>query len=99
MSKIGFRTAKRLLVAALESGDYAHELDRGSIETKNLLATGRVSADEVLDLVAPCRGQNHSSSAHHFDARIEVHILKINGWYIKFYVLGDPSVMFISVHQ
>lgn len=90
---------KRKLIAALENGDYAHDTNRGSIDTKNLLFTGDVSVDFVLSLAKACQGQDHSSAPHHFAPNLEVHILKREEWYIKFYFLEDPTVRFISVHR
>ncbi|MBN9402579.1 hypothetical protein [Castellaniella denitrificans] len=30
---------------------------------------------------------------------IDVHVIKTQGWYIKFYFVGDPDTLFISVHH
>jgi len=93
----GFRKAKRQVIAALESGNYLN-VSRGDIEVRNLLATGAVSASEVVDIIRSCKGTHHSSSPHHSVAAIEVHVIKRLGWYIKFYFI-EPDTWFISVHQ
>ena len=93
----GFRKARRQVIAALESGNYLH-VSRGDIEVRNLLATGAVSASEIVDIIRSCNGTHHSSSPHHSVATIEVHVIKRLGWYIKFYFI-EPDTWFISVHQ
>lgn len=93
----GFRKARRQVIAALESGNYLH-VSRGDIEVRNLLATGAVSASEIVDIIRSCKGTHHSSSPHHSVAAIEVHVIKRLGWYIKFYFI-EPDTWFISVHQ
>ncbi|EKT4450243.1 hypothetical protein NPS49_16395 [Pseudomonas putida] len=95
--KTGFREAQRAVIAALESGEYQH-VSRGDIDIKNLLATGEVSAREVVEVVRSCRGIHHASSPHHAVAAVEVHVLKRDGWYIKFFFI-EPYTWFISVHQ
>lgn len=94
---MGFKAAKAALITALKSGDYQHE-ERDSIDTKNLLAMGVVTAKEVLDIVARCDGSHHSCSEHHQAKGIDVHLIRYSGWYVKFYVI-EPDVWFISVHQ
>jgi hypothetical protein len=93
----GFKKAKRDVIVALESGDYLH-VSRSSIDVKNLLATGDVSVQEVIDVIKKCKGTHHSCSPHHSAPSIEVHTLKTGTWYIKFYFI-DPSAWFISVHR
>ncbi|MCC9006470.1 hypothetical protein [Pseudomonas putida] len=95
--KTGFREAQRAVIAALESGEYQH-VSRGDIDMKNLLATGEVSARAVVEVVRSCRGIHHASSPHHAVAAVEVHVLKRDGWYIKFFFI-EPDTWFISVHQ
>lgn len=94
---LGFTAAKRKLLAALESGDYQHEV-RDAVDVKNVLATGQVTAAALAAIVKRSNGLEHSTSPHHGDASITVHVLKTGGWYIKFYFF-DPSTFFISVHQ
>ncbi|PYC39961.1 hypothetical protein DMX08_08040 [Pseudomonas protegens] len=93
----GFRKVRRDLINALQNGDYLHAA-RGSIEVKNLLATGEVSVGQLIEVIGACRGPDHSCSAHHSVPGIAVHVLKKAGWYIKFYFI-EPDVWFISVHR
>lgn len=95
--RIGFREAQRAVIAALEAGEYQH-VSRGDIDVKNLLAAGEVSASEVAQVVRSCRGIHYTSSPHHAVDAIEVHVLKRDGWYIKFFFI-EPDTWFISVHQ
>ena len=97
MNCIGFKEAKRRLLAALDSGNYQHEA-RSGIVTKNLLQTGQVSAQTLAALVLRCSGQHHSSSPHHLIGSVEVHVFRRDGWYVKFYFI-DPDTIFISVHK
>ncbi len=61
MKAMGFKAAKKAILAALKEGDYQHA-DRNQIKN------------------------------------VECHVIKAQGWYIKFYFL-DPATFFISVHQ
>jgi hypothetical protein len=97
MKLIGFAVAKAKVIESLRNGTYQHEL-RGAIDVKNALATGEVSATEVINIVQRCNGTHHRSSIHHSYPSIEVHILRRDGWYIKFYFL-EPDTWFISVHR
>ncbi|WP_323830544.1 hypothetical protein [Pseudomonas sichuanensis] len=93
----GFKAVRRAVIAALEAGDYLHA-SRGDIEVKNLLATGAVTAAQVIDVILACNGTHYRSSPHHTVASVEVHLIRWHGWYIKFYFL-EPDTWFISVHQ
>jgi hypothetical protein len=97
VTRVGFAGAKSRLIKALREGRFLHEA-RDQVETKNLLLMGQVTTDEVLAVVGRCFGQHHSSSPHHADPRIDVHILRRDGWYVKFYFI-DPDTIFISVHK
>lgn len=93
---MGFKEVKAKAIADLLSGDYAHE-GRGDIDEKNLLQSGQIGAEDVVALLKMSRGGDHSSSPHHQDANLEVHVIKCRDWYVKFYF--DPDTMFISVHK
>jgi len=97
VSKDGFKAAKRKVIDALRNGTYQHEANRSEIATKNLLSTGQVTAGDICDLIMRSKGQDHSSSPHHNDGSILVHVIQREGWYVKFYFL-DPETIFISVH-
>lgn len=95
--RIGFTEAKQLLIRALSEGRFLHE-GRDQIETKNLLLMGQVTTEELLAVVRRCAGQHHSRSPHHAEPSVDVHILRRDGWYVKFYFV-DPDTIFISVHR
>ncbi len=93
---MGWKQVKADVLQALASGSFLHE-SRDAIDDKNLLAVGAVTPDEVSKIVRKCNGTHHSSSPHHREPAIEVHVLRHSGWYIKFYFV-DPDTIFISVH-
>jgi len=84
-------------MASLNEGTFQHEV-RNRIEEKNLLATGQVTPATVSELIRMSSGDDYSTSAHHRDRSITVHIIRCRSWYVKFYFL-DPYTMFISVHH
>lgn len=86
------------MIAALRSGRFQHE-SRHDINVKNLLAMGEVTSEFVERLVVSSDGTQHTSSRHHKVASVDVHVIASRGWYVKFYFVGDPDTMFISVHQ
>jgi hypothetical protein len=94
---MGFREAKRRLLEALDSGSFQHAV-RDEIDEKNLLLTGKISAGEVRDIVLRCNGSHHSEAPHHMIPGIPVHVLRRDGWYIKFYFI-DADTFFLSVHK
>ena len=97
MAPEGFNAVKRAVHAALRQGDYQHEA-RGSIDVKNLLATGEVTPEEVIRVIQRCNGNHYECSPHHRIKQVQCHLIKARGWYVKFYFL-DPATVFISVHQ
>jgi hypothetical protein len=98
MPRDGFRAAKQKVIKALQDGTYLHETSRSAIDVKNLLSTGMVTADEVCEILKRSNGNDHSSSPHHNDRSVDVHVIKREDWYIKFYFL-EPDTIFISVHK
>ena len=98
---MAYREAKRKLIECLNNGHILHE-ERNNIDIKNLLSTGAVSISEVTTIIGRARGNNYSSSPHHYDAEIEVHVIKTihsgQHWYIKWY-FTEPDCVFISVHE
>jgi len=101
---MGFSSAKRALLAALEAGNFQHEA-REVLSEKNLLAVGDVSVDEVIGIVRRARGTDYSASPHHWDPGTEVHVFQptVEGarWYVKAYFLEKPegTAVFISIHR
>ena len=92
-----FSEARRRLIDALSSGAYGHA-ERGNIDTKNLLAIGAVSPEQVREVIVRCNGTHHEMSPHHTVGSVTVHVFRRDGWYIKAYFLDDNTV-FISVHN
>lgn len=98
---MGFKEAKKEVINCLNNGLVQHEA-RNEINIKNLLVTGVVSNNDVAAMITGSRGNEYSSSPHHFDKTIDVHIIKTSKdgkkWYIKWYI-ADPDSVFISVHN
>lgn len=98
---MSFNAVKKKVLDCLKKGLVQHE-ERNDIDEKNLLAVGQVSLTDVSAIVGRSRGNQHSSSPHHLDSNIDVHVIKtkLSGkdWYIKWYFV-DPDTVFISVHN
>lgn len=98
---MGFKEAKATVLDCLVSGHVLHE-ERGSIDIKNLFATGLVSVKEAAQIIGRSAGNDYCCSPHHFDKDIDVHVIRTTSsgrhWYIKWYFLGPDSV-FISFHH
>ena len=95
--EIGFKEAKRRAIEALRNKTY-QIAERQEIETKNLLYGNSVSEEDVIEIIIKCRGQDHEIRPHDMVKTVDVHILRKDGWYIKFYFL-DPETFFLSVHR
>ncbi len=98
---MGFTATKRQVIDCLNSGLFQHEV-RDNIDVKNLLSTGEMSAQEVANILGRARGNGYSSSPHHYDKNVDVHIIETKyageQWYIKWY-FSEPNSIFISVHN
>lgn len=98
---MAFREVKSRVIECLVNGCVLHE-ERNNIDVKNLLSTGVISINEVTTIIGRASGSAYSCSPHHYDARIDVHILKTvhsgQQWYIKWYFI-EPDCVFISVHK
>lgn len=98
---MGFKDVKRKVIGCLNTGSILHE-ERDLVDVKNLLAIGAVSIQDVKIIIERARGGSYSSSPHHFDETIDVHVIKTEfadlEWYIKWY-FADPDSVFISVHN
>lgn len=88
---------RQTVIAALQSGRFQHE-SRRNIDVKNLLAMGEVTPEFVERVIVESDETQHASSPHHRVASIDVHVIASGGWYVKFYFVGDPDTLFISVH-
>lgn len=97
MKRLGFKKAKGLVLECIDEGRVNHVI-RDHIDVKNLLFTGQVSEADIRAVIARSSGRNYESREHHQVKGLEVHILKANGWYIKWYFL-EPDSWFISVHE
>jgi hypothetical protein len=95
---VTYKLVKRAVISALRSGRFQHEARR-HIDVKNLLATGNVTPEFVEGLIVKSDGSEHTTSPHHCLASVDVHVIASGGWYVKFYFVGHPDTMFISVHQ
>lgn len=98
---VRFKDAKAQVLACLKKGAVSHQ-ERADIDVKNLLATGRVSLNDVATVIGRSRGNQYSSSPHHVVDDVNVHIIKTKHgdehWYIKWYFV-EPNSVFISVHH
>jgi hypothetical protein len=92
----GFKAVREAVLDSLATGLFQHEA-RDLIDVKNLLATGEVSAEDVSLVIRRSSGRDYSCSPHHRFSRVDCHVIKARGWYVKFYFL-DAETMFISVH-
>ena len=93
---MGFKEAKRRVLEALAEGDFLNDV-RDKIDEKNLLHTGEMTAEDVMEIVNMCNGTHHVEAPHHAAAGVSVHVLRRDGWYIKFYFI-DEETHFLSVH-
>jgi hypothetical protein len=98
---MGFKEAKARVLNCLFTGHVLHE-ERGSIDIKNLFATGCISVEEAAQITGRSTGNNYSCTPHHFNKDIDVHVIRTRysgqRWYIKWYFLG-PDTVFISFHH
>jgi len=94
---MGFKDAQKKAIEYLQNGTYLAE-DRVNQGDKNKLATGEISASQVVQLLLACRGTGYEEREHDSYRTIMVHIFRVNDWYVKPYFL-DPSCYIISVHQ
>lgn len=100
---LGLKDVRVAVIKKLEEGRIQHETTRsGDINEKNLLLTGRVTVDEVVEIIMATKGTGFTTSKLHGYDNIDVHIFEhkkkgIN-WYIKCYLI-EPDIWFISVHH
>ena len=97
MSKsIGFNTIK-----CLQQGNIQHQ-ERANLDVKNLLSTGEIDENYVIEILKRINSNEYKSSPHHYDSKIIVHIVETKFdaiyWYIKWY-FDEPNCVFISVHN
>jgi len=63
--KIGFKEARKRVIAALLHKRYSHETRTGADE-KNLLLAGAVAPEDLAGVISLCCGQHHQASPHHW---------------------------------
>lgn len=96
---MGFKQVKKDILTALVHGCYQHEIRNNYID-KNKLQTGEIDVETVIEIIHRSTGNDYSKSSHHQANEIDVHIIKREGWYIKYYLIDDGEMgIFISVHQ
>jgi hypothetical protein len=102
---MSFSLVRRSLCRALRTGAYGH-VPRGEIEAKNWLSTGRVSRQEVVELLLACTPANYRLSDHHGIPRIKVHEFTVNAtvadhtrWYLKFFFQPSSPVQGWKVYS
>lgn len=100
---MGLKKTRSAVVEKLKDGRIQHETTRsGNIDEKNLLLTGMVSVEEVINLINSTKGPDYSTSKHHLDDDVDVHVFRPKkkgvSWYIKCYMI-EPDIWFISVHH
>lgn len=101
MNPDGFSVIKNRILKCLNKNNYQHA-QRNDIDIKNLLATGIVSKNTVIEFIKKSNGTLHQSSPHHSIPDLVVHVIKNDVWYVKFYFLNfddEDFSVFISVHN
>lgn len=80
-----------LVCDALAKGAYSH-VQRDDMEEKNWLSSGKVTREEVIDLLKSCAERDYTLSDHHQISRIKVHTFVVTKsvagsprWYLKFF--------------
>lgn len=100
---MGLTDARNMLVKALNTGNYEHEL-REVLDEKNLLAIGEVDAAFVVKLLHRAKGADYRASPHHWEAEVTVHTFtprhEGRRWYVKAYFVDGEAgrAVFVSVH-
>lgn len=94
-----FLTARRQAIDCLLNYEF-HAEDRADAPQKNLLATGQVTPQEVIEILKGCLGDKrwYNEWLDRSGSKVTVHEFKTKIWYIKLYFL-EPKCVFISVHQ
>ncbi len=101
---MGFHEVRRRAIACLRA-DAFDSVMRLAMSEKNLLATGDVSADDVVRMIVLCRGIQYTARRMTDNTTILKHEMKpvVDGerWFIRFFFVPQPTdmMMFISVHK
>lgn len=98
---MGLKQARSAAIDALKEGR-VQAVERRDLEEKNLLKTGKVTAEEVIELLKRTPGSRYRSFSHMDDSSVTIHVFEPSilgvDWHIKFYFL-EPGCYFISVHH
>jgi len=79
--------------------DFSQPCQAPSRPCLTFLQAGLLTTAEVEAVIRRSSGTEHRCSPHHQVASVDVHVIVSQGWYIKFYFIGNPDTMFISVHH
>ena len=90
---MGFRETKQRVIQALRTGQFEHEMRANdSTPEKNDLYAGRVTVEEVVQMLLACNGRQYKTAPHH-QMPCDVHIFSPNHravrWYVKVYFLSE----------
>lgn len=97
------------LIAALKNGRIQSEMLNGCVDARDLLQSGQVSKEEVLEFLKLSRSVQYEETAHSFIPDIKTMIFRSHptrgsfpvGWYVKCYCLPseDEEIWFVSVYS
>ncbi len=96
-----FSAVKKLAIECLRDGR-VQAVERDDIQEKNLLKTGVLSVEQVIELLNYTKAAEYKCEPHDEVSTIDVHFFqpkaKGKDWYIKLYFI-EPDCWFISVHE
>ncbi len=98
---MGLKDTRSKAIECLLAGQI-QATNRPDVRDKNLLKTGVVTVEQVIELLKLTRGSQYRSEPHDSIAKVVVHYFepkqKGEDWHIKLYFL-EPDCWFISVHK
>ena len=95
---MGFKEAKRVLIESPYNMEFTHFTERSLIWEKNILYSGEVNVNFVLNIIKECE-EKHYFPENSWDADDKKSHTFINGgWYIK-YIILKGTVSILSVHE
>ncbi len=98
---MGLKDARTKAIECLKQGRVQAE-NRSDIAEKNLLKTGVIGVDLVIQLLGQTKGNQYRTEPHKDVPETLVHYfeptLKGEDWHIKLYFI-EPDCWFISVHK
>jgi hypothetical protein len=97
------------LIEALKQGRVQHEMLDGQINTCDLLQSGQVSVEEVIEFLKPSRGLRYEEKDHTSISGLKISLFRTNAargglpvsWYIKCYCLpkSEEEIWFVGVYS